>query len=192
MSDSIDGQPLTLTNLSSGASVVLDGATATLPQRGVSAPIRLRSAVTRYPGNARPSTQVMGIEEGDIEFKGWWRDTWMSLEGGASELVTRVRRLVILQAYISLTWGENLVRRGYVKEFEPTWHANGAVEWRLTLQVSEADEAETIGMPFDAPVTTFGFWDILALIAYDAELLATMATELNNVAQATVGLGEAA
>ncbi len=191
MADIIDGTPLVITNLGTQAALVLDGATATLPEKGVAAPVRLRSTVTRYPGNARPSTQILGVEEGDIEFRGRWRDTWMGLEGGAAEYSGRVRRLILTQAYVSVVWGD-IDRRGFIKEFEPTYNAGGDIQWRLILQVVEADDANVIATPYPAAVSTRDLWETLHEVLAVVETVASTATEVNNVAHAVVGLGEAA
>lgn len=106
-----------------------------MPERGIEVGVKLRSVVTRYPGNDAPTTQVMGTEEDDIPLKGQWRDVWIGSDGAALAYVTQMRTLLLSQKPCELSWGQALVRRGYVKEFTHTIERAGIIGWSLTFQV---------------------------------------------------------
>jgi len=138
-----DGLPVIVRELEGqGREVVLEG--STLPQRGVDVGARLRTVRTHYPGSRRASTQVLGTEEQDIQLQGQLRDVWTGLQGGALSQMQALRDLYLGQRYCELSWGETLVRRGYLKEASFSLVRAEDIGYRLVFEVSEADEAEVV------------------------------------------------
>ena len=159
---------------------------ADTPESGVTVGGGLRSVTTRYPGSSKVSTQIMGTEEDDIEINGWFRDVWTGSDGGAAKRFADLRALWLTQHYCQLSWGQMIVRRGYVKRVEATFTSERAIRYKIIFQVSEADEAQIIAKPFPATDTPF---DLLALIREIADFVddaSVAAVSINNVARAVV------
>lgn len=180
-----DAEAVTITELE-GLGRVLELRDTSLPEQGVSAPIELRSVVTRYPGNAKSSTQIMGTKEEDIPLTGWFRDVWTGEDGGAMAQVTLCRALVQGQRYCELAWGDSMIRRGYLRRFEPEITNRAAIRYKLVFQVSESDEASVIAVPFLPVPQPFSLLALLRAIADAAEAAAEAAILINNVARAVV------
>ena len=184
---------LVLKDVATGAILVtLAEARGSMPEKGAEVAVGLRKVVNRYPGNSATSTQVMGSEDEPIEFNGWFRDAWLggslgvAVEDGALELVDTMNRAVRAGKLVELAWGELLVRRGFVDKFVAIYHTRGAIKWRLTFEVSEADDADVIGTPTVQSATARDLTEILEWITYYAELSLDVATEINNVGHALV------
>jgi len=177
-------QPMVLRDLSSGLSVVLEG--AALPARGLRAGVRQRTSVSRYPGASKGSLQVMGTEDQPIEMSGEWRDQHLGRGGGARELAAQFEALVRAQNIVELTWGDALVVRGLLEEFSPEWETEAELRWRARFLVveSEADTVASRAMPSTPSSSSMA--SILDLLgSLDDELLA--ATALSNSARAVLG-----
>lgn len=122
---------------------------ASLPTRGVTVPTEQRSVVVRYPGASAPTTQVMGITEGDITLSGRLIDA-LTRSGEAIETSDLLRRLVRRRRRCKLQWGVTLVRTGYVTAFRPQLYDAGLIDWELVFQVETA--ADAFRRPPEPPV----------------------------------------
>ncbi|MCI0347514.1 MAG: hypothetical protein L0221_19085 [Chloroflexi bacterium] len=178
-----DGQAVVITELE-GDGRIVQLAETELPEQGVVVGGELRSVVTHYPGSSKPSTQIMGTKEDDIELRGWLRDRWTGLDGGAMEQVRALRNLRIGQRYCELAWGEGLVVRGYVRRVEHEIVSEHAIRYRVVFQVDEADESEVLAVPFEPAETAFDLVALLREIAGTVEDVAVAAVLVNNVAHA--------
>lgn len=125
----------------------------------------------------------MGTKEGDITFRGVWRDAWLAESDGAQALVAAGRALVLGQRRCELTWND-LVRRGYVQSFTPTLHRRDYMTWELVFAPDQADEAVVVATPAVPLPTNFGFANALAAALQVADEIATVAVAVNNVARA--------
>jgi len=139
MSGSADGRPVTIRELEGDLrSVTLEG--PDLPDQGVEAPVSMRMVRTRYPGSSGVSTQILGIEEGDIELRCFFNDALTLLDEGAIGQVETLRGLVQGGAWCELAWGTLLVRRGYVTKVVPSYHRESMIGCIITFAPDEADE----------------------------------------------------
>jgi hypothetical protein len=154
------------------------------PRQRVAVGGELRSVVTRYPGSSRPSTQIMGTQEDDLQFEGTFRDDQFGLAGHSIDQMTALRALWISQHYCELSWGSALVRRGYIRRVTFEVMAEGWIDYRFTFQVDEADEAAVLPTPFPPTETAFDLLALLREIQLAAESVAETATLINNVAHA--------
>lgn len=179
-----DDTLVTLETIDKTVRVVLQD--SAMPERGIEVGLKLRSVVTRYPGNDTPTTQVMGTEEDDIPLRGQWRDVWLGLDGQALVLVGQMRELLKSQKPCELQWGKALVRRGYVKEFAHTIERAGIIGWKMTFQVDEADEAIALAVPFPNTATQATFWDKLAAILAVAVVVVEVAVIASNLLNAVI------
>ena len=126
--------------------VVLEG--SNLPDQLQSA-IEVRSVRTHYPGNSSASTQVLGTKEDDIVLEGQFRDIWSGATGDGLSRVNRLRAISLAGQLCELSWGSTVVRRGILKRVDTTFKRAGVIGYRLTFEVSEADEALVIApVPF--------------------------------------------
>lgn len=124
-----------------------------LPEQGLEESCRLRLVKTHYPGATKASTQVMGTEEGDIVFRGWWRDTWTGLTGGALEQRSKLRQLQHRGRLCELRWGDTISVYGFVREARLIFESEGAIQYEITFDVSEAYDAEVLATR-TPPLTT--------------------------------------
>jgi hypothetical protein len=104
----------------------------------------LRSVRTRYPGNGRVSTQILGTEEDDIEVEGQFRDAWVAQTGWASAQYATLIALFRGRRLIQLAWGTSLVVRGYIGRVSRTIERDAVVGYRLTFQADEADDPAAV------------------------------------------------
>lgn len=112
----------------------------------------LRTNVTWYPGASRSSTQVMGTKEDPITFDGELRDVWLGAVGGAESLYQHLREILLAGVWCELSWGETIVRRGFLKKLEPKWRRDADIGYRITFEVDEADDAIVmVPAPFEKP-----------------------------------------
>ena len=171
-----DGLPVILRELEGQQrEVVLEG--SALPRQGVEVGGRLRTVRTHYPGTRAASTQVLGTEEDPIELRGHLRDVWLGAEGAALAQMQALRDLYLGQRYCELSWGETLVRRGFIKEFRADFIREADIGYRLRFEVDEADEAEVLA-PVEFEETTPE--EVSAALV----VLRTAADNLSNIASA--------
>lgn len=174
--------PLTINQIVGALSLVLEG--SALPAQGVGLSAELRMHATYYPGVAAPSTQIMGTQEGDITFRGVWRDDWLNAAGGAQVLLQEARALLIGQGRCILTWGPNVVRYGFVKRFQPTILRESVIEWEMVFYVDQANESAVISVPTAPTPTALSLATIIAAIQIGLDAVYTAAVSINNVARA--------
>lgn len=150
-------------------------AQASLPAQGLGVGGSLRSTRTYYPGSNKPSTQVMGTQEEDMTLKGVWRDDQLEGSGAAMVLVQTCRAMLLGQLRCELSWGSDLVRRGFIKSFLPEFDRPSVIRWTLVFQVDEADESTVITTPFPSTATTATLWQqILAVISEIDDVIETV------------------
>lgn len=154
------------------------------PRRGVQVATELRKVTTRYPGAAKPSTQIMGTTEEDIPFEGTFRDDLYGLQGHAAAQDAALRALARSSRLCVLNWGQAIVKRGYVQRVESTWHAEGWIDYRFTFHVVESDEAEVLEVAYPATETPFDLLALLREISAAVQDAAEAAVLINNVVRA--------
>lgn len=147
-----DGQPVVLKELE-GDGREIQLLASDMPRQGVVVGGELRRVTTWYPGAQTASTQVLGTKEREIELNGWLRDTWEGLVGGAAKMMQDLRDLWLGQRYCELTWGTLVVRRGYIADVEFRFVRETDIEYRLTFQPTEAQEAVVLSAQPAEPVT---------------------------------------
>lgn len=123
------------------SAVVLYG--PNLPEQLVAA-TELRTVTTHYPGNHRASTQVLGLKHDDITLDGQFRDVWTRADGDARARIASLQAIQSAGRLCELSWGETVVRRGFLKRVEPAFRRAGVIGYRLVFQVDEADAADAI------------------------------------------------
>lgn len=117
-----------------------------LPEQGLEESSRLRLVKTWYPGATKASTQVMGTEEGDTVFRGWWRDAWTGLTGGALKQRYQLRQIQKRQRLCELRWGDTISVLGFVREARLVFESEEAIEYEITFDVVEAFDAEVLAI----------------------------------------------
>jgi hypothetical protein len=141
-----NGQPVVIRELEGDRRTVLLQ-DADMPDQGIDVAGELREVSTEYPGSSRRSTQIMGTSEQPIELKGRLLDSLMGIDGHAISMMTALRKVYLGQRYCELAWGSTLVRRGYLKRASFRVIRDGDIEYQLTFNPDEADEAEVIAVP---------------------------------------------
>ena len=154
------------------------------PKQGVIEGASLRSVTTRYPGNDRPSTQILGVEEKPYILEGTFRDDLTGIDGHAMAQRNAMRAALIARSYSQLSWGTAIVRRGYIKDVEFDVKSERWIGYKLTFEVSEADEAATVAKPFPTPETPFDLLAVLRDVADAVSDAADAAILVNNVVRA--------
>lgn len=140
------GEPVTIRELEGDLrTVTLEG--PDLPEQGVEAPVSMRMVRTRYPGSSGVSTQIMGIEEGDIELRCTFNDALTYVSDGALAQIATLRGLVTGGAWCELAWGTTLVRRGFVSKVVPRYQRESLIGCIITFAPDEADEAVYMAIP---------------------------------------------
>lgn len=157
-----------------------------LPEQGVTVGGELRSTVTRYPGTAKVSTQIMGTQEDDIEIRGWFRDAWTGLDGGAAKQYADLRAFWLRRHRCELSWGQLLVRRGFIKRVDVEFTSERAIKYKIVFQVDEADEPAVIATPFPPSESPFDLLALFAEIGRAVESVSVAAVAINNVARAVI------
>lgn len=186
MSGLTDGCSVVLRELDGDYRVVELGDTA-MPQQGVDVTGELRMTTTWYPGQSMASVQVMGTQENEITFEGWFKDSWLSLDGGAAAAFQDLRNLWLGQRYCELSWGSLLVRRGFLRQVKGVFVREADIRYTVVFAVVESDEATVIAraaQPAAYP-SAFGLSDALDLLS-DAADAALLAATLSNALKAVV------
>jgi len=154
------------------------------PNQGVVVGGKLRSVVTRYPGNDRPAVQILGVDEEPIVLEGTFRDDQFGIDGHAMKMQAECRAALLGRSYSQLSWGSALVRRGYVDAVEFDVKSERWIGYKLTFQVCEADEAIVLAKPFAAAETSFDLLATLREVAAAVSDVADAAILVNNVVRA--------
>jgi hypothetical protein len=182
MAGKADGMPVILRELSGARrEMVLDG--PDLPEKGLEAPISLRAVHSRYPGG-KVTSQILGVEEGEIVLRCRFNDVLTALDEGAIQQVETLRGILVGQAACELSWGSLLVRRGFLTKVAPKYERESVIGCEITFLPTEADEAfyTAVPMPIIEASSVLSFLDAL-----DAALDATEEiAALTNAIQALV------
>lgn len=120
-----------------------------LPSHGTAFPSKMRVITTWMPGSSEATQQVLGPEEGDPSWQGYWSTPMLASfpclyrEGsGADQRVARAQTLVTIVdsirqsgARLRIQWiqdddyGEQ--REGRIEEFEPAYRTKDDVNWTI-------------------------------------------------------------
>ena len=177
---SADGLPVLIQELE-GAFTYLELGAAKLPEQGVEVGVKLRHVVNRYPGATTPSVQIMGIEEDPIILRGRIVDAQTGLSGDALATMGLLRSQLLGLRYCSLSWGTDLVRRGFVIGAKLTLRKATSIDYELTFLPVEADEASVLAVPFPNAVSPLSLLDLLREILAALDDLADTLVALNNL-----------
>lgn len=179
----MDGAPVVLQELE-GLLRTVSLQDAALPERGVEVGAKLRKVVNRYPGNDVPSVQILGHEEDPIVVKGSLNDVLMGLSGYARATSDALRQLFLGKRYVAFSWGDTIVRRGFIDDLKIIWDRDSLARYEITFLPMEAQEAVVIAAPFptsEIPQTLLE--EILAALDV-LEAAAETAVALNNLGRA--------
>lgn len=149
MSGTADGQPVVLRELG-GQYRTVELAGSDMPERGMEAPVSLRAVHSRYPGG-KVTTQILGVEEGEITLKCRFNDRLTSLDEGAIAQSETLRSILLGQQPVELTWGILLTRRGYLTKVTPRYERESLIGCEIAFLPVEADEAFYVTTPMGAP-----------------------------------------
>lgn len=176
----MDGAPVIIQELEGQLrTVILQD--AALPERGVEVGAKLRKVVNRYPGNDVPSVQILGHEEDPIVVKGSLNDVLMGLGGYARATSDALRQMFLGKRYVAFSWGDTVVRRGFIDELKIIWDRDSLARYELTIFPMEAQESIVIALPFPTSEVPQTLLDAI-LEALDAlESAAETAVALNNL-----------
>lgn len=121
--------------------IVLTG--RSLPYRGVGFGQRVRTKVTRYPGNPVATQQILGPEDKDTSIHGMWKDRYIQgtvLVDGDPNQVTTAQEMVDLindvqraSNLLRVQW-YSTVRSGIITDFEPSYDRTQDVHWSITFE----------------------------------------------------------
>lgn len=129
-----------------------------LPYRPLSLSGTMRAEVTYYPGSPEPTLQMLGSTEEETTITGMWKDRFITLDSGFArlnntalpdaksiiDLVDDMRRKGQL---IEIAWDE-IVRQGYISQFEQTWSNRRDVEWSITFHcINQGDTIPNATVP---------------------------------------------
>ena len=114
-----------------------------LPYRPLSLSGTMRAEVTYYPGSPEPTLQMLGSTEEETTITGMWKDKFITADSGfallnnnplvdAKSLVDAVDDMRRKGQLIEISWDE-IVRQGYISQFEQTWDSRRDVSWSITF-----------------------------------------------------------
>ena len=150
-----------------------------LPYQGVAFGGTMRVATTWYPGNPVATMQVLGPELAATTMEGMWKDRFLpgqvvlagfaDLDGleTADAVVRAMEHLRDAGNELRVQWN-NVVRRGVLTDFTPTWVRPQDVNWSATWTwfAANADQAVRAGYN-PLPATTLS----TALVKHDDSIL---------------------
>lgn len=159
-----------------------------LPEQGVSRKTSQRLVVSRYPGaSGGASVQHLGYEEHPLVLRGWFRDSSLGSRDWARFQDAAARALVTGGRQVELTWGSTWTLRGYIREYSGTFTRPQDVEYEITMEVTEANEAIVLALPSAFPPPPSGA--LLAKLGAALDLAAQAAqaaVAISNAAQAVL------
>lgn len=120
-----------------------------------------KAQITRYPGNAVASIQMLGAEEKPSTFTGWWKDRFIksvtddgqtvqpdgvALVGGKQvadvmELAKTVDSVRLSGQQVQVTWDE-ITRVGVMTRFRQTWIRREDLKWEMEFEWQSRGEQE--------------------------------------------------
>ena len=126
-----------------------------LPYRPFTLTGNQRVEVSWYPGNPIGSATVLGSGLDDTTINGWWKEIFLGDTTGPapfqlnnSPLLTTRDAARAIENFrkggqlLAVRW-DTIIRRGFLKNFEQSWHNNRDLEWKITF--AWVDEGEAAG-----------------------------------------------
>ena len=128
-----------------------------LPYQGLELEGLMRAEITRYPGNAVATVQMLGIDEKPTVVKGMWKDRFIrqtrDTAGGSSVSITNtglvlfnglamadsnaaadaVDLIMFAGQIVRMTWDE-VVREGILKRFKRNYIRREDLEWEMEFE----------------------------------------------------------
>jgi len=123
----------------------------------VRTPVKVRAERTRYPGGISVTRHVFGLAYEDWELHGRFRDRAIGQgRGGARAKCDEVMAFVADQQPILIAWGDVLLFRGFIVDFDPGYESLGEIEWKLKIEI-DANEATDLTTPARPTASPRGF-----------------------------------